>query len=103
MFFLPVSRDLANCLDRGISLRNRNPCYQKISCDYNLVWNESIIYFGILLKKNGDIVPPLIKNFDFWEVSWSSNEEGFNFLHLSKSDPTQLGSSQKQSSPYMDD
>ncbi|KAK9985035.1 hypothetical protein SO802_034560 [Lithocarpus litseifolius] len=35
-----------------------------------LVWNESIIhYFGILLNKNGDIVPPLIKNFDFWEVS----------------------------------
>jgi len=23
-----------------------------------LVWNESIIHFGILLKKNGDIVPP---------------------------------------------
>jgi hypothetical protein len=28
-----VSRDSANCLDRGISLRNRNPCSQKISCD----------------------------------------------------------------------
>ncbi|XP_028962950.2 sister chromatid cohesion protein PDS5 homolog B-like isoform X2 [Malus domestica] len=25
---------VANCLDRGILLRNRNPCYQKISCDY---------------------------------------------------------------------
>ena len=36
-----------------------------------LVWNESITHFGILilLNKNGDIVPPLIKNFDFWEVS----------------------------------
>ena len=29
-----VSRDSANCLDRGISLRNRNPSYQKISRDY---------------------------------------------------------------------
>ena len=32
-FYEMVSRDSANCLDRGISLRNRNPCYQKISCD----------------------------------------------------------------------
>jgi len=45
-----------------------------------LVWNESIIHFGILLNKNGDIVPPLIKNFDFWEVSWSSNNKGFPFF-----------------------
>ena len=45
-----------------------------------LVWNESIIHFGILLNKNGDIVPPLIKNFDFWEVSWSSNKKGFHFF-----------------------
>jgi hypothetical protein len=35
-----------------------------------LVWNESIIHhFGILLNKNGDIVPPLLKNFNFREVS----------------------------------
>ena len=33
-FYEMVSRDSANCLDRGISLRNRNPCSQKISCDY---------------------------------------------------------------------
>ena len=24
-------------------------------------WNDSIIHFGILLNKNGDIGPPLIK------------------------------------------
>ena len=45
-----------------------------------LVWNESIIHFGILLKKDGDIVLPLIKNFDFWEVSRPSNKKGFNFF-----------------------
>jgi len=73
-FYEMVSRDSTNCLDRGISLRNRNPCYQKI------VWNKSIIHFGILLNKNGDIVPPLINNFDFWEVSRSSNNNGFNFF-----------------------
>ena len=33
-FYEMVSRDSANCLDHGISLRNRNPCYQRISCDY---------------------------------------------------------------------
>lgn len=26
-------QDPANCIDRGISLRNRNPCSQRISCD----------------------------------------------------------------------
>ena len=42
-----------------------------------LVWNESIIHFGILLNKNGDIVPPLIKNF---EVPSSASKKGFNFF-----------------------
>ena len=32
-FYEMVSRDSANFLDRGISLRKRNPCYQKISRD----------------------------------------------------------------------
>ena len=32
-FYETVSRDSANCFDHGISLRNRNPCYQRISCD----------------------------------------------------------------------
>lgn len=68
-FYEMVSRDSANCLDCGISLRNRNPCYQKDFLRLFLVWNESIIHFGILLNKKGDIVPPLIKNFDFREVS----------------------------------
>jgi hypothetical protein len=33
-FYEKVLRDSANCFDRGISLRNRNPCYQRISWDY---------------------------------------------------------------------
>ena len=33
-FYEMVLRDSANCFDRGISLRNRNPCYQRISRDY---------------------------------------------------------------------
>ena len=33
-FYEIVSCDLVSCLDHGISLRNKNPCYQRISCDY---------------------------------------------------------------------
>jgi hypothetical protein len=33
-FYEMVSQELVNCLDRGILLRKRNSCYQKISCDY---------------------------------------------------------------------
>ena len=33
-----------------------------------LVWNESIIHFGILLNK-GNIFLPFIKNLGLWEVS----------------------------------
>ena len=57
-----------------------NICYQKISCNY--FYYESIIHFDILLNKNSDIVPPLIKKNQFFGgiMNIQQNQVSFFFF-----------------------
>ena len=92
-----VSQDVANCLDHNISLRNRNPHHQKISCissrmDWVNVGTWFIFHLFFYTNKYIDQFHPPIwylikqkrwycsfidKRFQF--LSRSSNKKGFEF------------------------
>lgn len=70
-FYKMVSRDLANYLDVGISLRNGNPCYQRFSTIISIMgWVSHSLWY--LLNKNGNVVfdESIIKEMHGYQVSF---------------------------------